>query len=569
MKYPYYEVRKIRDLRELIRGSAELFGPKAAFLEKRQGKYEPISFDQYMSDINALGTALCARGLKDKRVIVLGENCYNWVLTYLSVVCGVGVIVPVDREISAEEITNIANISEAAAVIYAASAANKISECSFDESVQKIPFTSLGELVAEGEKLLDAGDRTYLDAEIDPNVMSVLLFTSGTTGVSKGVMLSHHNIAFNIMEMCSMFFIDHTDIFLSVLPLHHTYECTCGFLCILYRGSTVAFCERLSLVTRNLAEVRATKMNCVPLLVETFYKKIWQGAEKSGKAPALRKAIKLNNALKKVGIDLSKKLFKDIHDTFGGRLDALVSGGASVNPEALKGLRDLGFRTVQGYGLTECAPLAALNRDVWFKDDSAGLETPNGHLDVYEPDENGIGEIRYRGENVMLGYYQNPELTAEVIRDGWFYTGDLGYLDEDRFLHITGRKKNVIVTSNGKNIFPEEIEVYIERSKYVAESMVVGFDDQNGDTLVKAIIYPNYELVNEKLKETGVTPDSEGYIDALKSVFADEINEINLSLPTFKRIRKFVIRRKEFEKTTTKKIKRFADGNLNGSDDIN
>ncbi len=569
MKYPYYEVRKIRDLRELILGSAELFGPKAAFLEKRQGKYEPISFDQYMSDINALGTALCARGLKDKRVIVLGENCYNWVLTYLSVVCGVGVIVPVDREISAEEITNIANISEAAAVIYAASAANKISECSFDESVQKIPFTSLGELVAEGEKLLDAGDRTYLDAEIDPNVMSVLLFTSGTTGVSKGVMLSHHNIAFNIMEMCSMFFIDHTDIFLSVLPLHHTYECTCGFLCILYRGSTVAFCERLSLVTRNLAEVRATKMTCVPLLIETFYKKIWQGAEKSGKAPALRKAIKLNNALKKVGIDLSKKLFKDIHDTFGGRLDALVSGGASVNPEALKGLRDLGFRTVQGYGLTECAPLAALNRDVWFKDDSAGLETPNGHLDIYEPDENGIGEIRYRGENVMLGYYQNPELTAEVIRDGWFYTGDLGYLDEDRFLHITGRKKNVIVTPNGKNIFPEEIEVYIGRSKYVAESMVVGFDDQNGDTLVKAIIYPNYELVNEKLKETGVTPDSEGYIDALKSVFADEINEINLSLPTFKRIRKFVIRRKEFEKTTSKKIKRFADGNLNGSDDIN
>lgn len=569
MKHAYYEVREIKDIREMLRGSVELYGDKAAFLEKRQKQYEPISFNQFGSDTNALGTALCARGLKDKRIMVMGENGYSWALTYMAVVCGVGVIVPVDREISAEEITNIANISEASAVIYAPSSANKISECAFNENVQKIPFTMLPELIKEGAELLGNGDRTFLDAEIDPYAMGILLFTSGTTGVSKGVMLSHHNICFDLMEMCSMLYIGPEDTFLSVLPLHHTYECTCGFLCQIYRGSTIAYCEKLSLVARNMAEAKVTKMNCVPLIVETLYKKIWMGAEKSGKAATLRKAIKINNALKKVGIDMSKKLFKDIYNSFGGHLDTLISGGAAVKPEVLRGLRDLGIKAVQGYGLTECAPLAALNRDVYFKDDSAGLETPNGKLDIYNPDENGVGEIRYRGENIMLGYYNAPDLTEEVIRDGWLYTGDLGYLDSERFLHITGRKKNVIVTSNGKNIFPEEIEVYLERSEYIAESMIIGTNDPSGETLVKAIIYPNYELANEKLKETGITPESDGYTDALKAILSDVINEINLSLPTFKRIRKFVIRREEFEKTTSKKIKRFAESNLNRSDDIN
>ncbi|MDD6799946.1 MAG: AMP-binding protein, partial [Firmicutes bacterium] len=374
--------------------------------------------------------------------------------------------------------------------------------------------------------------------------------------------LSQRNICFNLSEMCQMAYIGPDDTFLSVLPLHHTYECTCGFLCPLYRGSSIAYCEKLSLITKTMQEVHPTVILCVPLLMDTMYKRIWAGAEKKGVADKLRKAIKLNNALKKVGIDMSGKLFASVHENFGGKLRLLVSGGAAANPEVLKGLRDLGILAIQGYGLTECAPLAAVNRDIFFCDSSAGLATPHGAFDVFEPDQNGIGEIRYKGDNVMLGYYNAPELTAETIRDGWFYTGDSGFIDKDGFVHITGRKKNVIVTHNGKNIFPEEIEEYIARIPLVADSMVVGEEDGD-DLVVKAIIYPNYE---EAEKLISADPDTQEYKDALKKLFYERINEINLTLPPYKRIRRIFIRKNEFDRTTTKKIKRFSEENKHGEE---
>lgn len=565
MKFVNYNIRPISDIRDMLRTSVSLYGSQNAFLEKRNGRYEPVTYNEYFRDVRGLGTALYDAARPERRIAVIGENCYMWAVSYMAVICGLGVVVPIDREATPDDIKNIVTLSLADTLLYADSVAAKVDGI---EGVRKIAFSELRTLIDGGAARYERGETVYDELPIDPFKMSVLLFTSGTTGVAKGVMLSHHNIAFDLMGMCKMINLQPEDTFLSVLPLHHTYECTCGFLCPLYRGATIAYCEKLSTITRDLQDSGATIMLAVPLLLETMYKKIWQNAEKSGRAATLRRAIKLNNALKKIGIDLSRKLFAEIHKTFGGHLRLLISGGAAIDPKVLAGLRDMGFMALQGYGLTECAPLAAVNRDTFYKDASAGLAPPNTQLAIDEPDENGIGEIKYKGDNIMLGYYNMPEETAKIIRDGWLYTGDLGYIDSEGFLFITGRKKNVIVTENGKNIFPEEIEYYLNRDARVLDSMVIGEKSAAGETIIKAIIYPDYALVNAEVEAKGIkTADINAteYRDAVKSMFAAMINELNLSLPSFKRIRKFVIRREDFEKTTTKKIKRHAKANLDES----
>jgi long-chain acyl-CoA synthetase len=565
MKFVNYNVRPISDIRDMIRTSVSLYGSQNAFLEKRNGKYDPVTYNEYFRDVRGLGTALYDAARPERRIAVIGENCYMWAVSYMAVICGLGVVVPIDREATPDDIKNIVTLSLTDTLLYADSVAAKVKEI---EGVRKIAFSELRAVIEDGAAKLESGVTAYDELPIDPFKMSVLLFTSGTTGVAKGVMLSHHNIAFDLMAMCKMINLQPEDTFLSVLPLHHTYECTCGFLCPLYRGATIAYCEKLSTITRDLQDSGATIMLAVPLLLETMYKKIWQNAEKSGRAATLRRAIKLNNAMKKIGIDLSRKLFAEIHKTFGGHLRLLISGGAAIDPKVLAGLRDMGFLALQGYGLTECAPLAAVNRDTFYKDASAGLAPPDTQLAIDEPDEDGIGEIKYKGDNIMLGYYNMPEETSEIIRDGWFYTGDLGYIDSEGFLFITGRKKNVIVTENGKNIFPEEIEYYLGRDARVLDSMVIGEKSAAGETIIKAIIYPDYALVNAEVEAKGISTtdiNATEYRDAVKSIFVAMINELNLSLPSFKRIRKFVIRREDFEKTTTKKIKRHAKANLDES----
>ncbi len=548
--YQNYETELFDSLKQMLHASAERFGDKTLFMEKRGGEYQKWGFRRYCSDVDALGTALCAKGLAGKRVIVTGENCYHWVLAYMAVICGVGVVVPVDKEIPAEEMANIARVCEASAVIFSSKVEEKVA--AIDASVERISFDELDALIPEGKRLIKQGDRSYLDAEIDPNVLASLIFTSGTTGVSKGVMLSHRNICFNLSEMCRMVYIDDKDIFLSVLPLHHTYECTCGFLCQVYRGCTVAFSEGLRHITRNMQEVHPTMMLCVPLLIETMYNKVWANIRKQKMEKKVRLAIKATNAIPnaKVRLAAKRKVFAEIHKSFGGNLRILISGGASVEPSVLKGLRDLGIFSVQGYGLTECAPIAALNRDTFYNDRSAGMATPNTLLDIYDMQDDGTGEIRYKGDNVMLGYYDQPELTAEVIRDGWFYTGDLGYMDDDGFLFITGRKKNVIVTANGKNIFPEELETYLGRTPFVKESVVVGYiNAKKKDYDVVAIIHPDYERAEETF--------GKGYTaDMLDLELKKAVSEVNGIVQSYKRIETFVIRREEFPKNTSRKIKR-------------
>ena len=547
---PLYEVAQIRDLRDMLWQSVEKHGDKALFLSKKDGVYVPTSYNTYGENVTALGEALLGRGLGGKRIGVIGENRYEWCLTYMATVCGVGVIVPLDKELPEIEILQLVETAELDAIFYSPQK---------KDAVEKAPIankfnmeTDLPALLEEGRARIAAGSTAFRDAEIDPEAMQILLFTSGTTSQAKAVMLCHRNIAVNLMAMCSMLYIDPSDVFLSVLPLHHTYECTCGFLCQVYRGTTVAFAEGLRYITKNMAESKTTVMLGVPLLLETMYNKVWKQAEKSGRANKLRMGIKISRALLKVGIDKRRTLFKDIHAALGGNLRLLIAGAAAIDPQVAAGLRDFGIEAVQGYGLTECAPIAALNRDCNYRDAAAGLPLPGVDIRIDSPDHDGIGEIVIRGQNVMLGYYNNPAATEEVLRDGWFYSGDYGYIDKDGFVYITGRKKNVIVTKNGKNIFPEEIETYLNRAPIVAESMVYGEKTADDDSVICVQVLPDTEAANTIL--------GEGYTkEALQKAVEAAVKEVNDRLAGYKRVSRVVLREDAFEKTTTKKIKRFAE----------
>ena len=549
MPYQNYPVTVYENLREMYHGAAERFGDKTLFYEKKNGFYHRFSYADFCRDVDALGTALCAHGLQGKKILLLGENCYAWALSYMACIC-LGVVVPLDKELSSEEIGSFLELAEASAVICGDAQAEKLA--GVDSMVGKFSFSELEALLQEGRLLLKKGDRGYLDLPIAADAMCALLFTSGTTGAEKGVMLSHRNLCFNVSEMCRMFYIDEKDVFLSILPLHHAYESTCGFLCPLSRGAEIAFSEGLRYVMKNMREVRPTVILCVPLFLETLYRKIQSTLCKNGLESKIKLAISVTDTVvsEKLRPATKKKVFADIHKNFGGRLRALISGGASADPDVIKGLRAFGFAAYQGYGLTECAPLVAINRDSFFRDKAAGLATPNTLLDIYEAQGDGIGEIRFRGDNVMLGYYKNPTATAEVIRDGWLYTGDLGFMDEDGFLYVTGRKKNLIVTAGGKNIFPEELEYRLNKTPFVKESLIVGCNNSKKHFCeIIAVLYPDFEKLEAAY---GVDYSAE----RLRLEMKKAISEVNGKLLPYKRITSFLIRREEFPKNSSQKILR-------------
>lgn len=565
---PLYEVDQISTLKDMIINSEKKFGDKPAFLKKVPGidNYVPVTYKQYKKDVDALGTKLIDLGYKDEKIVIIGENRYEWSCSYLAVVNGVGVVVPLDKELPENEIELSVNRAEASLVIFSPKLIDKI-----DNLYSKLPtvkeyivmddessddrFVAFGKLLKDGHELLDKGDDRFTSSEIDPEEMKILLFTSGTTDVAKAVMLSHRNICENLMAMCSMTYIDENDVFLSILPIHHTYECTCGFLCPLYRGSTVAYCEGLRHIAKNMAEAKVTIVLGVPLVFESMYKKIWDGIRKAKQEKKVRFAIRLNNFLKILGMDKSKNMFEKIHASFGGHLRLLISGAAAIDPEVAKGFRDLGILFIQGYGLTECAPIVALNRNVDFKDAAAGLPMPGVDIVIDNPDENGIGEIIVKGPNVMLGYYKDEAATKQVIDSkGYFHTGDLGYMDKEKFVYITGRKKNVIVTKNGKNIFPEEIEYLLLKSPYIQEVLVYA-SDEAGDTIAKANIFPNFEKIEEDFKNGVISSDN------VEAIIQSEIKNVNKQLVNYKSIRGFNIRETEFSKTTARKIKRYVEEN--------
>ncbi len=559
-----YECRPVRDLKDMINTSASLYGDKNAFLVKNApgGQYVPVKFTRFKSDIDELGTALMDLGLSGKKVALIGENRYEWVVTYLAVVNGVGVVVPLDRELPAQEVRNLLERSGASAIVYSSKVGSVIEEAmqgldnleyviSMDAPEHLDNRLSWKQLQRKGKRLLLEEQRYFIDAEIDREAMCALLFTSGTTGMAKGVMLSHKNITANVYNMSKYVNVTDNQTGLSVLPMHHTYELTCHVFTCIYQGCTIAICEGLKYIVKNMAEAQATVMLGVPLIFESMHKKVWKQAEQSGKADKMRTAIQLSKKLGKFNIKSTKKLFKAVHQAMGGHMRMFISGAAAIDPTVIEDFNAMGITMFQGYGMTENAPIIAVNKDRYYKPASVGLPMPGTEIRIIDPDENGVGEIICKGDSVMIGYYNNPEETARVLVDGWLHTGDYGYFDKDGFLYIAGRKKNVIVTKNGKNIFPEEVEFYLSKSDYIREVVVWGLEDEKtGDTVVQAEIFPDHPAIEEKF---GRVSEEE-----LRRILKREIDEINEHMPLYKRVKRFEIREEEFEKTTTKKIKRYA-----------
>ncbi|MBR6210588.1 MAG: AMP-binding protein [Clostridiales bacterium] len=568
-KDPYanlYEVTEVHDLRDVIKKRVKEFPGNPVFLvkEKKGGEYVPVSTEKYDHDIDSLGTYFLNTVQKGARIAIFAETRYEWYVTYLATTNGTGCVVPLDKELPVEDIENMLERAEVDIVVFSKSKKDIIDAVygkvasvkhyiCMDETKDE-RFLYFYDCLKQGEDKLAAGDKVFTEATIDPEEMTILLFTSGTTAKSKAVMLCQRNICKNLMSMFSMLYIDRNDVWLSVLPLHHTYECTCGFLGQVYRGTTVAICEGLRYIQQNLQEAKPTAILMVPIMLELFYKKIMKQVNSDPKTAAkLKKGIKIANALH-LSNKMRKKLFKQIHDVFGGRMRLIILGGAPVNPEVLKFFQDVGFLCVQGYGLTECAPILALNRDVAFKNEAAGLPLPGCTVKILNPDSDGIGEFISKGDNNFLGYYKDPENTAAALdEEGYYHTGDLGYIDKDGFCIITGRKKNVIIAKNGKNVFPEEIEYLLSLSPYVAESVVSGVEDEvKNDIVITATIFPDLEEVKAKLG-TEDDPTEEQIEEILKQVVADT----NERLENYKKIKKTVLRMTEFEKNTSKKIKRY------------
>lgn len=586
-KYPLYDVREIKDLRDMIQQSEKLYGERNAYLLKdpiatrqvaprseeaknlkidRKRPYVGVTFRQFIADVRAFGTGLKNSVIKENsRVAILGETRYEWYVSYLAIVNGLAVVVPLDKEQPANEIANLIQSAEVDVLLYSNHKKKVVDEIrdqisdveyylNFDLPSEDESDLYFWDVLQEGEKQREEGDLSYDTLPIDAEAMQILLFTSGTTARPKAVMLSHKNVCKNLMAMCSMVYIDEYDVFLSVLPLHHTYECTCGYLCQLYRGSCVAVSEGLRYILQNVQEAKPSIILLVPLMLEAFHRGIMRKVKADPKM--LKKfnfGLKLTKALRKVGIDLRKRVFSAVHENFGGNLRLLIAGGASIDGKLLENMQDLGIHCIQGYGLTECAPILALNRGKHYNNNAAGLPLPDVEVRIHEPDENGIGEIIGRGDNVMIGYYNNEEATREAIdEDGFYHTGDLGYLDDQSFVIITGRKKYKIVTKNGKNIFPEEIEFLLQQQPLIAEVVVSGVEGRDGDVIVQAEIFPDREAVDEdpELKGLSLTDDR------VKAKVEAQVREANSKLVPYKAVRSVVLRDEEFEKTTAKKIKR-------------
>lgn len=565
---PIRKVRNIKNLKDMLEQSADLFGDRDAFwLKTKEDKYEGVKYSEFKNEVDAMGTALLKLGLKDKYIAVIGENRYEWCVTYLSVVNGTGIIVPLDRELPASEIENLLARSDTSAVVFSGKHEKDMRHISavlpsvkyfinMDAEEDENGFFSYKKLLEEGKKLLLEGERSFLDAAIDESAFRILIFTSGTTDLAKGVMLSHKNIATNLMSVCSVLHIDENDSTLCMLPLHHTYACTTSFLIMLYNGCRMSFIEGLKHIAKNMKETSPTILLAVPLILESMYKKIWeQASKKKGLARKLKFGLIISNiSYKALGLDIRKKIFKQIHDNIGGKVRLVISGAAAIDPAVSRGFRSFGISLLQGYGLTECSPIVTVNQEKRFRDDSIGLPLPCNEVMIYKPNKEGIGELIVKGDNVMLGYFENGLATEKVIRDGWFFTGDLGKMNKSGFFSITGRKKNVIVTKNGKNIYPEEVEAYLDKSPYIAESLVYGkLDEASEETFVYALIVPSFDAIKENFGKDEVTSDE------IFKIIDAEIKAVNKSMPLYKRIRRFTVREEEFAKTSTRKIKRYIE----------
>ncbi len=567
-KNDIYETEKYTDIRDMINKSVEKYRDNTAFIVKNkvgnEVKYRNITFKETKEDMEALGTALISLGLRNARVVVISPNRYEWVTTYLAVVNGVGVIVPLDRSLPENEMQGMLERSQADAIIFDKKYKDTVRElknncetinlrsyiCMDDEEDGE--FLSYTKLLEKGKKLIEENSneaKEYKNAKIYPEKMSILLFTSGTTSKAKAVMLSHKNLAEQIPALRAVLNAWPGDVSLSFLPLHHTF----GSLAIWYifvSGATTVFCDGLKHIQENLKEYGVTVFVTVPLVLETMYKRIMKTVEKQGKLETLQKGRKISKALNKIHIDVRRKMFKDIINALGGKIRIVVSGAASLDKEVAEALNDFGILVCQGYGLTETSPVVCVEPDKYIKCGSVGFPLRNLQVEIDEPNNEGIGELKVKGPSVMLGYYGMPEETAKVLKDGWFYTGDLAYFDKQGYVHITGRKKDVIVLKNGKNIYPEEIETLINKMDYVSESLVFGYP-KDDDLIVTAKIVYNKDYINENYPN--ITKEE------LEQMIWKDIKEINTTIAGYQHVKKIIITEEPLIKTTTAKVKRFVE----------
>ena len=555
--------KKYSDLKEMLNQTKEKFGEKTAFYLDGETieNSRKVSYNEFIKDINSLGTAMIEMGLKGKRIAVISENRYEWEVAYLAISCGTGVVVPLDKALQIEEIESLIIRSEVEAIFYSKKYdefmntiqknGNSKLKYFISMDLEKNDFNKFSqkEITQKGRELLEKGNKEFIEAKINNEEMNIMLFTSGTTSKSKSVMLSHKNICTNMIDIRECFEVDETDTFLSFLPLHHTFECTVGFLYPISVGSSIVFSKGVRHIANELKNFQITAMISVPALIEKMYDKVIKAIEEKGKTSTVKKGILLSNALLKVGIDIKGKLFKEIYQNLGGHLRILVVGGAALSPEKEKGFWDLGFNVLQGYGLTETSPVIAAELSKQKRIGSIGKKMPSLDVKIENPDENGVGELLVKGNSVMLGYYENDEANEEVFdKEGWFHTGDLAKIDKDGYIFISGRKKFVIVLKNGKNVYPEEIESLIDNSKLIKESMVFGMPDNDGDVTIGVKVVYDKEYIQSEL---GNVSEEE-----IKDKIWNWIKEINKTLPKYKYVKKLILTDEELTKTTTLKIKR-------------
>lgn len=570
-----YETTDYKTIKEVFDMAREKYSDNIFMLEKftSKGEFTEITYKEFANDVIALGTALTKKyNLKDERVVIIGENTYHWYVSYMAMLCGVGIAVPVDKELPINEIENVIKRARATAVIYSTKKADVIKKV--EDKLPQVKYfiqmnsddklvgreVGFNTIIEQGKKIIEKGDNSFTKIKIDPEEFKVLIFTSGTTSNSKGVMLCNRNLAQNINAVNPYVKIHETDRFFSILPLHHTYESTIGFLLPVARGSSIAVCQGLKYIVPNLKETKPTALLAVPLLIENLYKKINQTIDKSGKTAMVNSMMQITNALKNVGVDIKKTVFKEIYENLGGKLRFVVSAAAPIDPKVGKWMQDLGIIFLQGYGLTETAPIAALTPQYDTRVGSAGKAVTCAELKIDNPNEKGEGEVLIKSETLMLGYYEDQKATDEVIEtdeegNRWFHSGDVGYLDKDGFLYITGRIKNVIVTQNGKNIYPEEIELMLGNIPEIKECMVYGKEiEGEKELIITAKVIPNLEEIQKEHK--GELTDEQ-----IHDIIWEKIKEVNHKLTSYKAIKKLEIKKDEFAKTTTMKIKRYVEIN--------
>ena len=557
---------KFTDLKDMLKQSGEVYADRPAYMFKtdKEGEFNTISHGEFREQINALGTELINMGLKDKRIAVISENRYEWQLAYLAIVTGTGVVVPLDKALPDNEIESLILRSQVEAIFYSSKYDNIMNELKEKKNTNLKYFISMDlekstdgiysqkELLEKGKKLLEQGNREFLDAKIDAEKMGIMLFTSGTTAISKAVMLSHKNIVSNVMDIIQSFDLDENDRLLSFLPLHHVFECTVGFLYPMAIGCCICFSEGVKHMADNIKEFQITVMISVPAVFDVIYRKLMKTIEKKGMLPKVRKGVKITQALLKIGIDVRRKLFNEIHQNLGGKLRLAVAGGAALDPETEKGFNELGIALYQGYGLTETSPVIAAETPKNHRLGSIGKKFPSFEVKIDNPNEEGVGELMAKGPSVMLGYYENEEATKSTLEpDGWLHTGDLAKIDKDGYIYISGRKKSVIVLNNGKNVFPEELEILLNKIEGIKESFVYEKKEEDGDVKVCVKIVFDREMIKELYNIEGD--------ENIREFLWKKVKEVNGMMPKYKAIREMKITEEELIKTTTLKIKRHEE----------